>query len=102
SYKIDLPSNLRRRGIHDTFHASLLRVHIPNDDRLFPGRLDSQVAELDDRDNEWAIDKIVSHRGTGEDALFEAIWKSGDRTWVPYDTVRNLGVLNAYFDVLGI
>lgn len=52
--QIDLPANLRRRGIHNVFHASRLRIHVPNDDRLFPGRLDSQVAELEDRDNEWA------------------------------------------------
>ncbi|PIL26323.1 hypothetical protein GSI_12079 [Ganoderma sinense ZZ0214-1] len=101
SYQIDLPSNLRRRGIHNVFHASLLRVHIPNDDRLFPGRLDSQVAELEDRDNEWAIEKIVSHRGRGGDAVFEALWKSGDRTWVPYSTVRHLGALTAYLEAMG-
>ncbi|RPD78727.1 hypothetical protein L226DRAFT_433430, partial [Lentinus tigrinus ALCF2SS1-7] len=90
SYRLDLPGNLRRRGIHPTFHASLLRVHQPNDDRLFPGRLDSQIADLEDLDGEWAIDKIVSHRGNGEDALFEAVWKSGDRTWVPYSAVQHL------------
>ncbi|EMD30761.1 hypothetical protein CERSUDRAFT_27594, partial [Gelatoporia subvermispora B] len=80
SYKLDLSSNLRRRGIHDVFHSSLLRIHEPNDDRLFPGRLDSQIAELEDRDNEWAIDRILSHKGVGVDAIFEVIWKSGDRT----------------------
>ena len=48
SFKLDLPANLRRRGIHDVFHSSLLQVHQPNDDHLFPGRLDSQVADLKD------------------------------------------------------
>jgi hypothetical protein len=38
SYKIDLPSELKRKGIHPSFHASLLRIHHPNDDRRFPGR----------------------------------------------------------------
>jgi hypothetical protein len=37
SYRIDLPRHLKHRGIHDSFHASLLRIHLPNDDRLFPG-----------------------------------------------------------------
>ena len=86
SFKLDLPANLRCRGIHDVFHSSLLRVHQPNDDRLFLGRLDSQVADLEDRDNEWAIEKIISHRGKGENAIFEATWKSGDRTWIPFET----------------
>ncbi|EED77111.1 predicted protein, partial [Postia placenta Mad-698-R] len=80
SYELDLSANLRRRGIHSVFHASLLRVHEPNDDRLFPGRLDSQVAELEDRDNEWAIARILSHTGARDQALFQAEWKSGDRT----------------------
>ncbi|OBZ72470.1 hypothetical protein A0H81_08068 [Grifola frondosa] len=102
SYRLDLPSNLRRRGIHDIFHSSLLRVHEPNDDRLFPGRLDSQVAELEDRDGEWAIDKIVSHRGARESAVFEAVWKSGDRTWVPYASVEHLDALKAYLEANGV
>jgi len=37
SYKVDISARLKQRGIHDVFHASLLRIHVPNDDRLFPG-----------------------------------------------------------------
>jgi hypothetical protein len=33
SFQIELPDNLRQRGVHDMFHSSLLRVHVPNDDR---------------------------------------------------------------------
>ncbi|OBZ66490.1 Transposon Ty3-I Gag-Pol polyprotein [Grifola frondosa] len=102
SYRIALPSDLKRRGIHDVFHASLLRIHEPNDDRLFPGRLASQVAELEDQDQEWAIDKFITHRGTGEKAVFEALWKSGDRTWVPYSSIAHLAALKAYFEVAGV
>ncbi|TFY69679.1 hypothetical protein EVJ58_g270 [Rhodofomes roseus] len=101
SYKVDLSRNLKRRGVHDIFHSSLLRIHEPNDDRLFPGRLDSQIAELEDRDNEWAIARIVSHTGEREGALFEAEWKSGDRTWVPYSAIRHLGALTEYLELLG-
>lgn len=36
SFQIDLPASLRSRGVHDVFHASLLRIHKPNNDRLFP------------------------------------------------------------------
>jgi hypothetical protein len=46
SFELDLPPHLRQRGIHPVFHSSLLRVHIPNDDRLFPGRLETQVADF--------------------------------------------------------
>ena len=102
SFKLDLPISLKRRGIHDVFHSSLLRVHEPNDDRLFPGRLDTQVLELDDKDNEWAIEKFTTHRGSGTSALFEAVWKSGDRTWVPYTSVAHLEALNAYLEAQGV
>lgn len=52
SYRLDLPSSLKQRGLHNVFHALLLRVHEPNNDRLFPGRLDSQITDLEDREND--------------------------------------------------
>ncbi|EMD40320.1 hypothetical protein CERSUDRAFT_36654, partial [Gelatoporia subvermispora B] len=101
-FQLDLSANLKQRGIHNVFHASLLRVHEPNDDRLFPGRLDSQIADLEERDGEWAIDTIINHRGSGTNATFEARWKSGDITWVPYSTISGLDALRAYLELLGI
>ncbi|EPS95031.1 hypothetical protein FOMPIDRAFT_33827, partial [Fomitopsis schrenkii] len=91
SYLIDLPRNLKCRGVHDVFH----------DNCLFPGRLDSQVAELEDRDNEWAIERIVSHTSEGDSALFEAEWKTGDHTWVPYTAICHLGATTEYLELLG-
>ncbi|THH27322.1 hypothetical protein EUX98_g6861 [Antrodiella citrinella] len=102
SFRLDLPPYLKRRGIHDIFHSSVLRAHGPNDDRLFPGRLDSQVAEIADQDEEWAIERIVGHNGSGENAIFETIWKTGDRTWVPYHTVAHVGALAAYLEAVGV
>ena len=32
SYLLDLPPELKQRGIHPAFHAHLLRLHEPNDD----------------------------------------------------------------------
>ena len=43
SFQLDLPPHLKRWGVHDIFHSSLLRIHIPNDDCLFPGRTDAQI-----------------------------------------------------------
>ncbi|KAJ4468648.1 hypothetical protein C8J55DRAFT_524607 [Lentinula edodes] len=57
---MDLPNRLKQRGVHNAFHASLLRIHIPNDDRLFPGRLETQVADFGETEGEWAIDHIVT------------------------------------------
>ena len=83
SFQMDLPAHLKRRGIHDVFHSSLLRIHIPNDDRLFPGRMDTQLSDDFDND-EWAVDRILSHHGSRTEATFEILWKSGDVTWLPY------------------
>jgi hypothetical protein len=64
SFKLDLPAVMKQRGVHDVFHSSLLRVHIPNNDRRFPGRLECQLGvSLDDKTNKWAVEKIVNHHG---------------------------------------
>jgi transposase InsO family protein len=31
SFRLELPSHLKRRGVHDVFHSSLLREHVPSD-----------------------------------------------------------------------
>ncbi|KJA13214.1 hypothetical protein HYPSUDRAFT_113962, partial [Hypholoma sublateritium FD-334 SS-4] len=80
SFRINLPSTFKQRGLHDIFHASLLRVHIPNDDRLFPGRDVSQLSPEIDSDQEWAVNKIIGHSGAGTDARFKILWKAGDVT----------------------
>jgi hypothetical protein len=61
SFQIELPSPLKQC---DVFHASLLRIHIPNDDRGFPGRLDCELGiTADYKDIEWAAKKITGHHG---------------------------------------
>lgn len=102
SYRLDLPRQLRIRGVHDVFHAALLRIHEPNDDRLFPGRLVSQVGEFEDNDPEWVVDRILSHTGAKANSTFEVRWKAGDITWVPYADITEMGALKEYLEILGI
>ena len=102
SFKVELPSHLKQRGVHDVFHASLLRIHEPNDDRLFPGRMDTQIGEGPNIDREWAVEKIRSHHGSAEESTFEIEWKSGDITWMPYYQVQHLQALDNYMEVIGI
>nr|GAT58300.1 predicted protein [Mycena chlorophos] len=103
SFQLELPANLKQRGVHDVFHASLLRIHIPNDDRRFPGRLESQLGiTTENTTNEWAVNKITNHYGRRSEALFEVLWTSGDTTWMPYSQAVHLNALNEYFEVLGI
>ena len=102
SYKLELPMHLKKRGVHDVFHSSLLRIHMPNDDRLFPGRMDVQLGVSPEADDEWAVDVIRTHAGAGEDAVFEILWKSGDVTWMPYFQIKELQALEVYLELLGV
>ena len=101
SFLLELPAHLKRRGLHNVFHLSLLRIHVPNDDRLFPGRMDTQLAGEEDGD-EWAIDWILSHHGARTNATFEILWKSGDVTWLPYYQITHLQALTDYLELLRV
>jgi hypothetical protein len=99
SFVLDLPSYLKQRGIHNVFHAALLRPHVPNDDRLFPGRLDTQLGNADTSEGEWAVDAVETHAGAKENAVFLVRWKSGDKTWLPYYQITHLNALSEYFEL---
>ena len=99
SFEVDLPPELKQKGVHPVFHASNLRIHIPNDDRLFPGRSLGQVTGLGDRSDEWAVEKIAGHAGKAPDVMFNVVWKAGDSTWVPLDQIRHLDALKAYLEL---
>jgi hypothetical protein len=48
------------------------------------------------------VSKINSHHGKGMDALFEIVWKAGDRAWLPYHEIVHLEILDQYFEALGV
>ena len=102
SFRLELPMHLRKRGIHDVFHASLLRIHVPNDDRLFPGHMDTQLGDGPNTKDEWAVDRIRSHAGIGEGSVFKILWKSGDITWMPFYQIRHLQALETYLELMGV
>ncbi|KIK31647.1 hypothetical protein CY34DRAFT_39936, partial [Suillus luteus UH-Slu-Lm8-n1] len=77
SFLLDIPSELKQRGLHPAFHAHLLRVHVPNDDRRFPGRQLSQIADIGISED-WSVSRISDHHGQGTDAIFRVEYTSGD------------------------
>ncbi|CAG7852966.1 Transposon Ty3-I Gag-Pol polyprotein AltName: Full=Gag3-Pol3; AltName: Full=Transposon Ty3-2 TYA-TYB polyprotein; Contains: RecName: Full=Capsid protein; Short=CA; AltName: Full=p24; Contains: RecName: Full=Spacer peptide p3; Contains: RecName: Full=Nucleocapsid protein p11; Short=NC; Contains: RecName: Full=Ty3 protease; Short=PR; AltName: Full=p16; Contains: RecName: Full=Spacer peptide J; Contains: RecName: Full=Reverse transcriptase/ribonuclease H; Short=RT; Short=RT-RH; AltName: Full=p55; Contains: Re len=101
SFRLELPAELKQRGIHPVFHASLLRIHIPNDDRKFPGRTLEHVTGFG-KPSEWPVDKIVSHEGKGKRAIFEVLWKSGDKSWELYATIKALAAMERYLEAQGV
>ncbi|KAF9028927.1 hypothetical protein BDZ89DRAFT_901664, partial [Hymenopellis radicata] len=102
SYRVELPPDLKRRGIHPVFHASRLRVHVPNDDRLFPGRKHDQLGFSTEKEPEWQVKSILDHRGRGTSAKFEVEWAAGDRTWLPYRDVEKFVAFQDYLEVQGV
>ncbi|KAJ3532569.1 hypothetical protein NMY22_g7694 [Coprinellus aureogranulatus] len=103
SFQIELPPRLKQRGVHDVFHASKLRIHVPNDDRLFPGRSDDQIWEYDGEgvESEFTVDKILNHTGSGSNAKFEILWRDGDKTWLSYHKISHLTALRDYLEAMG-
>jgi len=103
SYQIEIPASMKQWGIHNVFHASLMYIHMANDDRLFSSFLDSQIVPVDqDSEPEWAADKITHHIGSGKSAMFQVLWKSGDESWVPYAQIRDLNLLDPYLEASDI
>ncbi|TDL18540.1 hypothetical protein BD410DRAFT_698614, partial [Rickenella mellea] len=102
TYKLDLSDELKVKGIVNKFHTSLLRIHVPNDDRRFPGRQLNQIPGFGDNPREWQVDRILSHSGKGREADFQIQWSTGDVTWAPYEEVKHLEALSAYCEAMGI
>ena len=101
TFGIDLPAELKKRGLHSKFHASLLRLHIPNDDRRFPGR-DFEKIDAFGKTEEWTVEKIVRHHGKGLSTNFEVLWKLGDKSWFTYTEIKHLTALEQYLDLLDV
>jgi hypothetical protein len=101
SFRLELPDELKERGIHPTFHASLLRIHVPNDDRKFPGRTIHHITGFG-KPSHWTVDCIMSHYRTGRDAIFKVLWKSGNQSWEMFLTVKDWTALEAYCEALRI
>ena len=102
SYRLKLPLSLKKRGVHDVFHSSLLCIHIANDDKLFPGRLDSQVFDLEDLEGEWAVEKVLEHKLSDKKLMFKVLFKSGDSNWLEYEEISHLIVTDQYLEAMGI
>ena len=102
TYQLELSEELTKRGINRAFHASLLRPHVPNDDRRFPGRLPIQIPGFGEKPDEWIVDQILTHHGKGIGSEFQILWKAGDRTWASYREVAHLNALDRYCELMGV
>ncbi|KAF8836741.1 hypothetical protein BDN67DRAFT_863381, partial [Paxillus ammoniavirescens] len=77
-YQLELLKDLVAWGIHNTFHASLLRPCWLNDDHQFPGRQLHQIPGFREEVSEWVVDRLLSHSEKGDNAMFKVLWSTGD------------------------
>ncbi len=103
TYTLELPPDLRARGIHPTFHVERLRRHEPNDTTLFPGREATVFYDFgQDPDQEFLVDSIVAHQWEGGAVRFLVQWDDGDLTWETWATVKDLEAVDQYFELQGV
>lgn len=82
--------------LNPTYHVELLKKYIPNDDKKFPGRKDTEPGPLPDLKDEdlYEVDKILAKRNrhmTGE-IQYKIKWKGWSHkhnSWVPADQVAS-------------
>jgi hypothetical protein len=103
AYRIELPTQLRARRLHDRFHQSKLRPHIANDDALFPHREGHAYYDFGTPDDqEWLVDSILAHQWDKGNLLFQIRWNLGDTTWEPLKTCKDLQALDEYLSLQGV
>ena len=93
---LELPPKLTAQQVHPTFHASLLRAHVPNDNIRFPRRDMKAYYNFGAADEpEWFVDEILAHHWVDSMGLeFQVHWTLGDVTWEPLASCRELAALD--------
>jgi hypothetical protein len=99
---LELPDDLRIRGIHNNFHVQLLRPHTANDERLFPNRPASKEYDFGTGTSENYVDEILDHRLHGRRLELLIQWTSGDQTWEPLSECGQLTALDEYLALRGV
>lgn len=96
-YTLDLPEELRKRRIHPTFHANVLRPAVPNDDAKFPNREATFFYDFgDDPEREWLVSEIVDHKFEKNSIEFKVLWDTGETTDEPLQVCKDLAALDRY------
>ncbi len=86
NYKLELPSLWR---IHDVFHISLLRRYIPNDEKLFPNRVQPPPPPaVIDGEKYYDVEAILAYNSRTDRYLVQWVGYS-DPTWEPSEYIAD-------------
>ena len=78
---LELPPELRDRRISPTFHTTLVRPYIKNNDVLFPKREAKSYYDFGNNNKqEWFVDEILAHKWTDNNLELQVKWTLGDIT----------------------
>ena len=101
---LDLPEDLKKRKVHPTFHTSLIRQHVPNDDNRFPRRDTHVEYDMGENDEtEWFVEEIIGHHWKPKGGLeLRVQWTLGDVTWEPLRNCNELEALDRYLELHGV
>ena len=103
TYKVELPAQLRTRNLHDRFHWSQLHPHIANDNTLFPHWEAHTYYDFGTPDDqEWLVDKIITHKWDKNNLKFQVRWNLGDTTWEPYEACKELQAIDEYLQLVRV
>jgi hypothetical protein len=102
SYTLLLP-NLPAK--FPTFHASLLKCHVPNDPTLFPScELTCPAPILTNDGPEWTIEPIIDSRPRGRGMQYLVRWAGygpSNNSWLPSRKLQDCEVLDVWFSGRG-
>ena len=80
-----------------------MRPHEPNNDVLSPNRVSVDAYDFGVPDDaEWIVDDLDSHRWNGKDLEFQVRWNTGETTWEPLESCKELAALDRYPMLMGM
>jgi hypothetical protein len=98
NYKLQLPPEYK---IHNVFHVSRLRPHVPNDPILFPNREPPRPPPVIEGSDEYEIKRIIDHRDTRQGRQYKVHWlgyPNSDDSWVHEGELEAEELLAEYWD----
>ena len=92
NYTLCLPDDLT--GIDPTFHVELIKAYIPNDDKRFPSRKNTELGSLPEFEHEdrYEIEKMLKSKTNNKKGTIHYFikwkgWGPENNTWEPVENI---------------